>query len=52
MECKLDDYGPGEKTVKGGSWFDRPGRAHVDVLRGYAPWHNVFNAGFRVVMTE
>lgn len=51
-EWTLDDYGPGEKTVKGGSWFDRPTRAHVDIRRGYAPWHNAFNVGFRVVVNE
>ena len=51
-EWTLTDYGPGEKVVKGGSWYDRPARAHVDIRRGYAPWHNVFNAGFRVVINE
>ncbi len=51
-EWTLTDYAPGEKVVKGGSWFDQPSRAHVDIRRGYAPWHNVFNAGFRVVANE
>lgn len=51
-EWTLTDYAPGEKSVKGGSWFDRPARARVDIRRGYAPWHNVSNAGFRVVINE
>ncbi len=65
-EWVRDDYSPvttssaidpvihagGRKTVKGGSWRDRPHRSTVASQVGYYPWQKVVTVGFRVVMTE
>ena len=60
-EWVLDDYTvesktiikPGEKkTIKGGSWRDRPYRSTASSALGYYPWQKVVNVGFRVVMEE
>jgi formylglycine-generating enzyme required for sulfatase activity len=51
-EWTLSDFGNREKTVKGGSYLDRPERCSVNVSHGYPPWQNVYNTGFRVVVTE
>lgn len=40
------------KTVRGGSFFDRPYRATSSYRLGYHPWQGVFNVGFRVVIEE
>ncbi len=40
------------KTVRGGSFFDRPHRATSSWRYGYLPWQRVFNVGFRVVIEE
>jgi len=40
----------GEKSVRGGSWFDRPKRATAGFRMHYQPWQHVYNVGFRVVM--
>ena len=40
----------GAKVVRGGSWYDRPGRARSAARRHYAPWQGVFNVGFRVAV--
>jgi formylglycine-generating enzyme required for sulfatase activity len=39
----------GEKTVRGGSWFDRPERCRSAFRLSYPAWQKVFNVGFRVV---
>jgi formylglycine-generating enzyme required for sulfatase activity len=41
-----------KKTVRGGSFFDRPYRATASYRLGYVPWQGVFNVGFRVVVEE
>ncbi len=41
-----------KKTVRGGSFFDRPYRATSSYRLGYPPWQGVFNVGFRVVIEE
>ncbi len=41
-----------EKTVRGGSFFDRPYRATSSYRLGYLPWQGVFNVGFRIVIEE
>jgi formylglycine-generating enzyme required for sulfatase activity len=41
-----------KKSVRGGSFFDRPYRATASYRWGYAPWQGVFNVGFRVVIEE
>ena len=60
-EWVLDDYTiesktiikPSEKkTIKGGSWRDRPYRSTASSTLGYYPWQKVVNVGFRVVMEE
>ena len=38
------------KTVRGGSWFDRPLHASAAARLPYRPWQAVYNVGFRVVM--
>jgi hypothetical protein len=40
------------KTVRGGSFFDRPYRATSSWRYGYQPWQGVFNVGFRVVIED
>jgi formylglycine-generating enzyme required for sulfatase activity len=39
------------KTVRGGSWFDRPVRTGSATRLPYRPWQAVYNVGFRVVMS-
>jgi formylglycine-generating enzyme required for sulfatase activity len=51
-EWTLSDFGEGKKTVKGGSYLDRPERCSVDVAHGYPAWQNVYNTGFRIVAFE
>ena len=49
--AKSDSLSPSEKkTVRGGSFFDRPYRATSSYRLGYVPWQGVFNVGFRVVV--
>ena len=40
----------GPKSVRGGSFYDRPRRAGSAFRQHYEPWQRVFNVGFRVVM--
>jgi len=40
----------GTKSVRGGSWYDRPKRARSAFRMNYQPWQRVYNVGFRVVM--
>ena len=51
-EWTLSDFGDSEKTVKGGSYLDRPGRCSVSISHGFPAWQNVYNVGFRIVMPE
>ena len=44
--------GAGRRVVRGGSWYDRPKRCTSAFRLDYAPYQNVFNVGFRVVMEE
>jgi len=41
-----------KKTVRGGSFFDRPYRATASYRLGYEAWQGVFNVGFRIVVEE
>ena len=51
--AKSDSKKPNvDKTVRGGSFFDRPYRATSSYRLGYAPWQGVFNVGFRVIIEE
>jgi formylglycine-generating enzyme required for sulfatase activity len=38
------------KTVRGGSWYDRPIHARSASRLPYRPWQAVYNVGFRVVL--
>jgi len=38
------------KTVRGGSWYDRPKRARSAYRLHYPTWEGVYNVGFRVAM--
>jgi formylglycine-generating enzyme required for sulfatase activity len=51
-EWTLSEYRPGQsqRTVRGGSWYDRPHRATSSFRLGYPPWQRIFNVGFRVVL--
>ena len=40
----------GTKSVRGGSWYDRPTRARSAFRQNYKPWQSVYNVGFRVVV--
>lgn len=51
-EWTLTDFVGGEKTVKGGSFLDAPGRCSADARLGYPAWQNVHNTGFRIVIND
>lgn len=40
------------RTVRGGSWRDRPKRATSSWRWGYPAWRKVYNVGFRVVIED
>jgi formylglycine-generating enzyme required for sulfatase activity len=40
------------KSVRGGSWRDRPHRATSSYRLGYLPYQRVFNVGFRIIIEE
>jgi formylglycine-generating enzyme required for sulfatase activity len=46
------DQGPERRTVRGGSWRDRPHRCTSTARLGYPPWQRVYNVGFRVVCED
>lgn len=46
------DYAKDKKSVRGGSWYDRPKHASANSRWGYYTWQKVYNVGFRVVMEE
>lgn len=66
-EWTLDDYRPHPtqppanagasgvseiKTVRGGSWSDRPKESRASARWDYPAWQRVYNVGFRVVVLE
>ncbi|MCB1123814.1 MAG: SUMF1/EgtB/PvdO family nonheme iron enzyme, partial [Verrucomicrobiae bacterium] len=51
-EWTLSDDGNGRKWTKGGSFLDRPARANASVAHAYAPFYNVHNVGFRIVVRD
>ncbi|MHC4434629.1 MAG: formylglycine-generating enzyme family protein, partial [Planctomycetota bacterium] len=38
------------KTVRGGSWYDRPKRCRSAFRLSYPAWRKVYNVGFRIVI--
>jgi formylglycine-generating enzyme required for sulfatase activity len=62
-EWTLDDYRPHPsfstssgtsqiKTVRGGSWSDRPKESRASARWDYPAWQRVYNVGFRVVILD
>jgi len=45
-----DPAAEGTKTVRGGSFYDRPHGARSGLRLHYPPWQGVFDVGFRVAM--
>ena len=41
-----------DRVVRGGSWYDRPARAHSAFRKHYPQWQRVFDVGFRVVCLD
>lgn len=41
-----------QRAVRGGSWYDRPGRATSSWRWGYPGWRQVYNVGFRVMIED
>ncbi len=41
--------GEGRRSVRGGSWRDRPKNCGAAFRANYRPWQGVYNVGFRVV---
>ncbi|MGQ9576040.1 MAG: SUMF1/EgtB/PvdO family nonheme iron enzyme [Thermoguttaceae bacterium] len=52
QDGRNDPAAPGRRVVRGGSWYDRPKRCTSSFRLAYAPYQNIFNVGFRVVMEE
>jgi formylglycine-generating enzyme required for sulfatase activity len=40
----------GRKTIRGGSWYDRPKRCRSAFRLSYPEWQKVYNVGFRIVI--
>ena len=51
-EWTRDDFDAEHKTVRGGSWSDRPCRATTTSRQGFHPWQRVYHVGFRVMIEE
>jgi formylglycine-generating enzyme required for sulfatase activity len=51
-EWTRDDFDAEHKTVRGGSWSDRPARATATSRQGYHAWQRVYHVGFRVMIEE
>ena len=50
-EWTLDAYGDSDrKTVRGGSFFDRPKRCRSAHRRAYPAWQAVHDVGFRIIV--
>jgi len=41
---------PGQKIVRGGSWYDRPVRSTSSYRLSYPSWQRVYNVGFRIII--
>ena len=39
-----------KKTIRGGSWRDRPNLCRSASRWAYAAWQKVFNVGFRIII--
>ena len=45
-----DDPTLAKKTVRGGSWYDRPKHARSAFRQAYPSWQRVHNVGFRIIV--
>ena len=48
---KMDEPN-GKKSVRGGSWYDRPIHARSAFRQAYPAWQKVYNVGFRVIVED
>jgi formylglycine-generating enzyme required for sulfatase activity len=44
--------GMAKRTVRGGSWRDRPKNARSGFRQAYPAWQSVYNVGFRVIVED
>ncbi|MDH3346241.1 MAG: SUMF1/EgtB/PvdO family nonheme iron enzyme, partial [Kiritimatiellaceae bacterium] len=51
-EWTASDYSDGKKSVRGGSWYDRPKHATATFRRPYRDYQRVYNVGFRVIVED
>ena len=51
-EWTSSDFNAERRTVRGGSWSDRPVRATSSSRQGFRPWQKVHHTGFRVMIGE
>jgi formylglycine-generating enzyme required for sulfatase activity len=52
-EWTRDAYGDSDRrTVRGGSFFDRPARCRSSFRLAFPSWQRVFNVGFRIVVVD
>jgi len=50
--CRDDANSEEIKTVRGGSWADRPKEARASSRWDYPAWQRVYNVGFRIVVLD
>jgi len=51
-EWTSGEFAPGRKTVRGGSWSERPAQATSASRLGYRPWQQVYHVGFRIICND
>jgi formylglycine-generating enzyme required for sulfatase activity len=49
-EWTAGEFSPERKSVRGGSWSQRPAQATSTCRLGYRPWQRVYHVGFRVMV--
>ena len=47
-----DDLTLAKRTVRGGSWYDRPKHARSAFRQAYPSWQRVYNVGFRIIVED
>ena len=52
LQEKENDGERSKKTVRGGSWIERPRFSTAASRKSYYPWQRPFNVGFRIVVEE
>jgi formylglycine-generating enzyme required for sulfatase activity len=51
-KAEIDSSETAIKTVRGGSWADRPKESRASARWDYPAWQRVYNVGFRVVVLD